>query len=33
MWGMDWFFARAQPDVVVIFPAWYSYLAEQRAPA
>ena len=30
MWRMDRFFARAQPDVVVIFPSWYPYLAQRR---
>ena len=29
MWRIDRFFDRAQPDVVVIFPAWYPYLAQR----
>ncbi len=29
MWRIDRFFERAQPDVVVIFPHWYPYLAQR----
>jgi arabinofuranosyltransferase len=29
MWRIDRFFERSQPDVVVIFPHWYPYLAER----
>ena len=29
MWRIDRFLARSQPDVVVIFPAWYPYLAQR----
>ena len=29
MWRIDRFLARSKPDVVVIFPEWYPYLAER----
>ena len=29
MWRIDRFLVRSKPDVVVIFPAWYPYLAER----
>lgn len=29
MWRIDRFLARSRPDVVVIFPAWYPYLAQR----
>ena len=29
MWRIDRFLARSKPDVVVIFPAWYPYLAQR----
>jgi hypothetical protein len=29
MWRIDRFLARSEPDVVVIFPEWYPYLAQR----